>query len=154
MGLVQSIVARLRLSRRVGSTSVPPKTTAAHIDLGQRGEELAARYLRKHGYRVLYRNFRGPRGGEVDLVCRDKKEARLVFVEVKTRASEQYGRPISAVDREKQIFIARGALAWLRMLDDPEVPFRFDVVEVVMDDPTPTITLVQDAFVLPAPYRY
>lgn len=150
MGLVQSIVARLRPSPKAGSTS----GQAAHLELGQHGEELAARHLRRHGYKVLYRNFRGPRGGEVDIICRDKKEKKLVFVEVKTRASEKYGRPISAVDHSKQVFIARGALAWLRMLDDEEVPFRFDVVEVVMDEPVPTITIVQDAFVLPAPYRY
>jgi putative endonuclease len=90
----------------------------------------------------------------VDIICRDKAKKKLVFVEVKTRASEKYGRPIRAVDHSKQVFIARGALAWLRMLDDPEVPFRFDVVEVVMDEPKPIITIVQDAFVLPAPYRY
>ena len=90
----------------------------------------------------------------MDIICRDKKEARLVFVEVKTRASEKYGRPVTAVDHSKQMFIARGALAWLRMLEDPEVPFRFDVVEVIMDEPSPVITLVRDAFVLPAPYRY
>lgn len=103
---------------------------------------------------MLYRNFRGPHGGEVDIICRDKKEKKLVFIEVKTRTSEKYGRPITAVDHGKQFYIARGALAWLRMLDDPEVPFRFDVVEVVMDEPQPTITIVTDAFSLPAPYRY
>ncbi len=90
----------------------------------------------------------------MDIICRDKKEKKLVFIEVKTRASEKYGRPITAVDHDKQFYIARGALAWLRMLDDPEVPFRFDVVEVVMDEPRPTLTIVRDAFSLPAPYRY
>ena len=147
MGLVQFIAARLRRSPKPGSTS-------AHLELGQTGENLAARHLRRNGYKILYRNFRGPHGGEVDIVCRDKREKKLVFVEVKTRASEQYGRPITTVNQAKQVFIARGALAWLRLLDDPEVPFRFDVVEVVMDTPQPTLTIVQNAFSLPAPYRY
>lgn len=126
----------------------------AHLELGRTGENLAARHLRRNGYKVLFRNFRGPHGGEVDIVCRDKKEKKLVFIEVKTRTSEEYGRPITAVDQSKQFLIARGALAWLRLLEDQEVPFRFDVVEVVMDQPHPTLTIVQDAFSLPAPYRY
>ncbi len=127
---------------------------APHLELGRLGEKLAARHLRRNGYQVLHRNFRAPHGGEVDIICRDRHEQKLVFIEVKTRASEKYGRPISAVDHDKQVFIAKGALAWLRMLDDKEVPFRFDVVEVVMDQPAPLITIVRDAFVLPAPYRY
>ncbi len=152
---MKSIVARLLPSRNAGSISLKKKPgTAAHLDLGRRGEDFAAAYLKQNGYKVLYRNFRGPKGGEVDIICRDKAEKKLVFVEVKTRTSEEYGRPITAVDHAKQVFIARGALAWLRMLDDPEVGFRFDVVEVVMEEEHPVITLVQDAFVLPAPYRY
>ena len=116
--------------------------------LGRRGEALAARHLRRNGFKVLYRNFRAPHGGEVDLVCREGKE--LVFIEVKTRSTRDYGSPASAVNREKQKLIARGALAWLRLLDNPDIIFRFDIVEVVIDDSGPTFHIIRAAFALPA----
>src|SRR5204862_7400616 len=97
---------------------------------GAHGEKLAARFLRKHGYKILYRNFRGRNGGELDLVCRHGDT--LVFVEVKTRSSEDFGRPIETLRRDQRQRIARGALTWLRMLDDPDILFRFDVVEVLL----------------------
>ena len=84
----------------------------------------------RNGYKILYRNFRGRSGGEIDIVCRDRDT--LVFVEVKTRTREDFGRPFDAVDRDKQKRIARGGLAWLRLLDDPDILFRFDVVEVII----------------------
>ncbi len=101
---------------------------------------------------MLYRNYRGPRGGEVDLVCRDRDE--LVFIEVKTRSTRDYGSPASAVNREKQTLIARGALAWLRLLDNPDIVFRFDIVEVVIDQSGPSFNLIRGAFQLPEPHRY
>jgi putative endonuclease len=122
---------------------------------GARGERLAARFLRRHGYKVLYRNFKPKQGGagQIDLVCRDQET--LVFVEVKTRNTEEFGRPVSAVHPDQQRRISRGALAWLRMLDNPEIPFRFDVVEVLMlENEKPKCELVQDAFQLSAPYMY
>ena len=127
---------------------------AAHR-LGREGERLAARYLRGQKYRILYRNFRAPRGGgEVDLVCRDKTDDTLVFVEVKTRSSTAFGAPGEAVTRDKQKLIARGALAWLRLLDRPDIIFRFDIVEIVHDGREPSFHLIKDAFKLPEPYIY
>jgi ribonuclease HII len=118
-------------------------------------ERLAVRYLREQNYKVLYRNFRAPKsGGEVDIVCRDKSEDTLVFVEVKTRRSEAFGAPGEAVTRDKQKLIARGALAWLRLLDNPEIPFRFDIVEIIHDGNEPSFNLIKDAFQLPEPYIY
>ncbi len=122
--------------------------------LGREGERLACRYLRRHHYKILYRNFRAPHGGEVDLVCRDKSCDALVFVEVKTRRGLGFGAPGEAVTRDKQKLIARGALAWLRMLDNPAVLFRFDIVEIVFTDSGPTFNLIKDAFKLPEPYIY
>src|SRR5215213_3654368 len=120
---------------------------------GELGEKLAARYLRKHRYKILYRNFRGRTGGEIDLICRDSDT--LVFVEVKTRTREDFGRPLDAVDRDKRKRISRGALAWLRMLDDPDILFRFDVVEVLMlSGEKPQLGLVRNAFSLSEPYIY
>lgn len=154
MDLVRSIVARLRLWRNGGSFEPDLPPPAAHIELGLCGERLAAKHLRRNGYKVLYHNFRAPKGGEVDIVCRDIAEKTLVFVEVKTRSSLDFGRPITAVDRQKQYFIARGAMAWLRLLDNPDVAFRFDVVEVVLDGDKRSINIVRNAFVLPKPYVY
>jgi putative endonuclease len=121
--------------------------------LGRKGERLAAKYLRRNRYRILYRNFRPKHGGEVDLVCRDREENTLAFVEVKTRASDEFGRPADAVNREKEALICRGARAWLRMLDRPEVPFRFDILEIVMDSKKPRYNLIKSAFQLPEEMR-
>jgi len=114
---------------------------------------LAGRFLRSHGYKILYRNFRDRRGGEIDIVCRDGDT--LVFVEVKTRADEDFGRPIDAVDRQKQMRVSKGGLAWLRLLDNPDIVFRFDVVEVLLpDEGDPHFELIQNAFELSQPYIY
>ena len=138
---------RSRFSRSKHSS--PPE----HLRRGASGERLACRFLRRNGYKILYRNFKGRRGGEIDIVCRDGDT--LVFVEVKTRTSEDFGRPLEAVDRQKQRQISRGALAWLRMLDNPDIVFRFDVVEVLLpDEGNPRLELIQDAFELSQPYIY
>ncbi len=127
-----------------------PKT--GHLRLGARGERLAARFLRRNHYKILYRHFRGRRGGEIDLVCRDGET--LVFVEVKTRTSEQFGRPVETITRRQRQRIVLGGLAWLRLLDNPDISFRFDVVEVLMDEKTPHLELIRDAFRLPDRYIY
>ncbi len=138
--------------RKPAGRAKPP---AAHIVFGAWGEREAEAYLRRHGFRILYRNFRPPGGGEVDLVCRDKAENTLVFVEVKTRATEERGRPAEAVDYDKQRLVARGAMAWLRLLNYPDIRFRFDIVEVLGADKNhPEITLIRNAFPLPEFYVY
>ncbi len=127
--------------------------TPKHLQLGARGEKLACGFLRREGYKILYRNFRGRRGGEVDVVCRDQDT--LVFVEVKTRTREDFGRPGDAVNAAKQKLISRGALAWLQMLDNPDIFVRFDVVEVLIgNNEEPRLELVRDAFQLSTPYIY
>src|SRR3954468_8087816 len=147
-GLVRYI-ADLSSRWRSRFSSSPPR----HLRLGTRGENLACRFLKKNGYKILYRNFKGRTGGEIDVVCRDRDT--LVFVEVKTRTREDFGRPLDAVDREKRKRISRGGLAWLRLLGDPDILFRFDVVEVIIaEDAEPRLQLVQNAFSLPEPYIY
>lgn len=121
----------------------------AHLVLGRLGERLAARHLRRHGFKVLYRNFRPPHGGEIDIVCREKKT--LVFVEVKTRAPGGPGRPADAVDPAKEEALIRGAQAWLRLLRNPGVPVRLDIVEVIIGSGRPEITLTRDALAFTAP---
>jgi putative endonuclease len=123
-----------------------------HLLLGAAGEDLAANYLRNNGHKILYRNFRASHGGEVDIVCRDRRHDELVFVEVKTRSSEEYGRPLDSVDQKKRRLILRGAMTWLKMLDMPDIVFRFDVVEVVMPDRV--VRHIPNAFGLPQDYSY
>jgi len=87
------------------------------------------------------------------VVCRDRDT--LVFVEVKTRTREDFGRPFDAVDRDKRKRISRGGLAWLRLLDNPDILFRFDVVEVIIaEGEPPRLELLQNAFALSEPYIY
>ena len=151
-GLVRSIAD---LSNRWRSRFLPSKILprAQHLRRGAHGEQLACRFLRRKGYKILYRNFRGRSGGEIDIVCRDNDT--LVFVEVKTRTREDFGRPMSAVDRQKQKRISRGGLSWLRMLDNPDILFRFDIVEVVIaEDANPRLELIKNAFPLSKPYIY
>ena len=121
-------------------------------DIGRLGEALAAHFLRRQEMmKVLRQNFRAPQGGEVDIVCRHGEA--LAFVEVKTRTSTAFGRPIEAVDAEKQQLIARGALEWLRLLSRTDVLFRFDVVEVILKQgERPHIQRVENAFELPDNY--
>ncbi len=147
-GLVRYI-AGLSSRWRSRFSSSPP----LHLRLGAQGENLACRFLKRNGYKILYRNFKGRTGGEIDIVCRDRDT--LVFVEVKTRTGEDFGRPLDAVDRDKRKRISRGGLAWLRLLDDPDILFRFDVVEVIIAEGTePRLEILRNAFSLPEPYIY
>ena len=98
---------------------------------------------------MLYRNFRAPHGGEVDLVCRHK--TALTFVEVKTRTSAAFGRPADAVGPDKQRLIQRGAMEWLRLLGRPKLKFRFDIVEVLLiEGKPPKLNVIENAFQMPA----
>ena len=126
----------------------------ARLALGERGEDLAAKHLRRQGYKILVRRFKG-RSGEIDLVCRHKDW--LVFVEVKTRKSDDYGTPSEAVNREKQRHLSKTALDYLRLLHHPRIRFRFDIVEVILRDDAKRpddIRLIQNAFDLSEPYVY
>jgi putative endonuclease len=119
----------------------------AHLQLGRQGEAAAERFLKKQSFKILYRNFKTRSRGEIDLVCRDRKEQVLVFVEVKTRTNELFGTPSEAVNWRKRASIVRAAKEWLRLLDLPDVPFRFDIVEVVTE-PQPQIRLIRGAFAM------
>lgn len=122
------------------------------------GEKLAALELQARGWTVLGRNFRAPKGGEVDLVCRGGETLEeLVFVEVKTRSREDFGRPLEAVGRKKQALLRRGAAEWLKLLrkgrrqaaweGEEKIPYRFDVVEVILKEgERPKVTLVENVF--------
>ncbi|MGA0846255.1 MAG: YraN family protein [Luteolibacter sp.] len=113
--------------------------------IGRFGEHCAVRHLQASGCRILARNFKAPRGGEVDIIARQGR--LLMFVEVKTRRGEPKIRPLSAVNRAKQNLIERGANAWLKSLGTRKLPWRFDVIEVWLNEgEKPKLNHVRDAF--------
>ncbi|MFO7535158.1 MAG: YraN family protein [Kiritimatiellia bacterium] len=126
--------------------------TPLHILTGIWGEAQAAHYLTQKGLRVLARRVRLDARDEIDLLARD--ETALVFVEVKTRRSEEFGRPISSVDRRKRHALCRAALRYMRKLREQPPAFRFDVVEVIGWPfmPTPLIRHIENAFPLEKRY--
>lgn len=102
--------------------------------LGRRGEDLAHRYLQQCGLTVVARNWRAaPGGAEIDLIAYDADT--LVFVEVKSRTSEEYGSPDRAIGIEKQQHILRAALEYSRRADVEWRRVRFDIVNVVFSQP-------------------
>jgi putative endonuclease len=102
--------------------------------------------------KFLTANFRTARG-EIDLVFRDND--CLVFIEVKTRSSEEWGRPASAVDRERRQRLTRAGLDYLRLLRNPAVKVRFDIVEVLLDgEVVKEIRHLPNTFQMERPYRY
>lgn len=116
-----------------------------HIQLGKTGEDHAARELTRRGYAILARRFR-TRAGEIDIIARDGDT--LVFVEVKTRRSDRRGGPAEAVDRHKQIRLARIALSYLQATDGVGQRCRFDVVSVrfAPGADAPAVQVIQGAF--------
>ena len=113
-------------------------------DHGRVGEDLAHRFLRRKGCKVVARNFRSRSGaGEIDLVAWDG--AALAFVEVKTRSSEVCGAPEAAVDAEKRMAIERTAREYARRSGVEWDKTRFDIVSVVLQHPV-RIEWLRDAF--------
>lgn len=130
------------------------RARAEHLRTGLWGENTAADFLRRKGYRVLGRRVKIGRRDEIDLVMSYK--GVLIFVEVKTRRAEKYGRPLDAVNKAKRFALSRAAVRYLKRLHDPRVLFRFDVVEVVGSehDPIPPVVRhVENAFRLDPRYR-
>ena len=124
----------------------------AHFELGRRGEALAIEHLEQNGYRIVASNFSLPIGrnlrdvvvnAEIDVVAYDG--ATLCFVEVKTRASDDFAAPQANVDLRKRRQIARAALAYRRMLGLADAAYRYDVVTVVAkpDSTEPRIELLK-----------
>ena len=105
---------------------------------------MAYEFLRKNGYKIVARNYRPRRGrGEIDLIGWD--EDRLVFIEVKTRKNEDFGRPDQAVDRDKRRQLIRVAGEYSRRAGIAPELTRFDVVSIVLESP-PRIELYKGAF--------
>jgi putative endonuclease len=125
----------------------------AHLQSGEWGEDCACAHLRKAGLRILGRRVRVGRRDEVDILARDGDT--LVFVEVKTRADESFGRPSQSVDREKRRNLSRAALRYMKAMRSPPPYFRFDIVEVIGTAATGLRDLRHhaNAFTVSAPYH-
>ncbi|MCB0832631.1 MAG: YraN family protein [Bacteroidetes bacterium] len=116
--------------------------------MGLLGEELAVRHLEDQGYTILERRYRF-RNGEVDIVARHNDQ--LIFVEVKTvnlrnRKMSSFGEPESWVTRRKQTFLIASAQHYLWKNKISEVACRFDVITVRLQQPSPAVNHLIDAF--------
>jgi len=110
--------------------------------LGEEGEALAVRFLKKKGYRIIQRNYRTPIG-EIDIIARDKET--VVFVEVKTRESMRYGLPFESIGLKKRQKIVNVAELFLKRFREVP-PCRFDVVSISYKDGRPRLELIKGAF--------
>lgn len=114
-------------------------------ELGEKGEEIALRFLKKNGYRILLKNY-VCKMGEVDLIAREKDT--FVFIEVKTRRSTTFGPPQLAVNSSKQMQLSKVALHFLKEKKLEEAKARFDVVAILLGSKGEEIELIKDAFEL------
>jgi putative endonuclease len=128
------------------------KAKPEHLRRGKLGERAAKNYLRKQGLKFLAANFRTARG-EIDLIFRDCD--CLAFVEVKTRSSEEWGRPAAAVNAARRRRLSQAALDYLRRLKNPAVKIRFDIVEVLLaDGKVAAVRHLPNTFAMAKPFRY
>lgn len=126
-------------SQELASSQETTTDTRAHLELGRRGEELAAAYLTQQGYNIVAANFTLPVGrnmrgviinAEIDLVAYEGPT--LCFIEVKTRASDWFAPPQVNVDLRKRRQIARAARTYRRMLGLEASSYRYDVVNIIL----------------------
>ena len=123
-----------------------------HLRRGELGERAAKKFLQRAGLKFLAANFRSEHG-EIDLIFRDGD--CLVFAEVKARSSEAWTRPAAAVDARKRRLLSQTALDYLQLLKNPQVKFRFDIVEVLLTDgQVREIRHLPNTFSLSKPHRY
>lgn len=102
---------------------------AQHNETGKKGEAIASDYLRKKGYEILEQNWQYDHRIELDIVARDKGE--LVFVEVKTRSSVNFGYPEEFVDEVKEQHLLEAAEEYIEETGF-EGEIRFDIIAIVM----------------------
>ncbi len=112
---------------------------------GAQGEDIAVRTLKKCHYTIVERNFRTP-AGEIDIIARDGDF--LVFVEVRTRSSIEFGLPQETILAHKRDRLTRAARWYLQKNRIEDVPCRFDVVAIVRRDGTkePQVEVIRNAF--------
>jgi len=102
-------------------------------DIGNLGEKLALKYLKHQNYSVLTTNYH-IKGGELDIIVKDPETQEIVFVEVKTRTSTNYGWPEQAINEKKQLRLAKTANKYLAENNyDSSYNYRFDAVSIELD---------------------
>jgi len=111
---------------------------------GSRGEEIAVEFLVKNGYKILFKNFRVGRMGEIDIIAQENEY--ICFIEVKTRSSLLFGMPSEAVNRKKQERIIRVAQVFLSQRGLSERNIRFDIAEVLREKNEIKINIIRNAF--------
>ena len=116
----------------------------SRVAQGTAAEDFALRYLEARGLTLVTRNFRC-RVGELDLILRDG--GQLVFVEVRSRRSSQFGTPAESVTRTKQQRLLRAAAFYLQR-QRLDLPCRFDVVAILQTGNEPRVEWIRDAFQL------
>jgi putative endonuclease len=128
------------------------KIQPEHLRRGIFGERAAKKHLQKTGLKFLAANFRSARG-EIDLIFRDGD--CLCFIEVKTRSSEDWSRPAAAVNAARRKRLSQCALDYLKLLKNPAVKIRFDIVEVLLaENEVREIRHLPNTFPLAKPHRY
>ena len=125
------------------------RMTAARQKMGIKGERVAEKWLSVHGWEIAERRFRNGRR-DIDLVAtRAEPVGRTVaFVEVKTRASADFGGPVSAVNWRKQRELSRSAKVWMSRFEKPGDTFRFDVIGVILGQEKVRVQHVENAFLI------
>ena len=125
----------------------------AHLKSGRWGEQQAVRFLKSKRWKIAGERVRVGKHDELDIVA--EANGVLVFVEVKTRKNEDYGRPFSAVGKEKRKRLSRAAVAYLKKIHIEPDHIRFDVVEVIGErgSSAPEIRHIENAFPLDSAYR-
>lgn len=120
--------------------------TKERLELGRRGEDIAARFLKKMGYKIIERNFRC-RIGEIDIIAFEK--GVLIFIEIKTRTSDTFAPPQLSVNRLKQQKIINSALSYLVQKKITGIDCRFDIITITFPPDLKKgekVTLIKDAF--------
>ena len=115
-------------------------------NLGNRGEKIAERFLRKKGLKIIEMNYRN-RFGEIDIIAKDG--GCIVFVEVKTSASRDFSAPETWVNKKKQYQLAKMARFYLFEWNISDVDCRFDVIGIrIVNGKKEEIEHIRDAFML------
>jgi len=122
-----------------------------NLKLGALAEQKAAEFLKKNGYKILFRNFR-TKLGEIDIIAKDKDT--FCFVEVKARSSDRFGTGFDALLSTKQKQISKAALSYLKDKNLLDEKARFDVVSLDNSEKVEKISLIKDAFELDPRYTY
>jgi len=111
--------------------------------LGSKGEDLAVKFLKKRGYKIIAKNYKTPIG-EIDIIAEDG--SILVFIEVKTRSDNSFGYPFEAVNHRKRQKLKNIALLYLKR-QGKEASVRFDVLSIFLsNNRTKEIEHIKDAF--------